>query len=115
MLLVAVEGDVVEVGGGEVCLNAPGALPGLAFMVKDKAEVAFVATLTESLRADEINVVQIAVIDDIAVAEHMSEAFKQAVFFKDYGGRGTPVSRNGNSPWGRRDATHISNPHRSRT
>ena len=49
----------------------------------DKAEVAFVATLAESLRANKIEVVQIAVINNVAMAEHRSESFKQAVFLKD--------------------------------
>jgi hypothetical protein len=38
--------------------------------VADKAEIAFVTTLTKSLCADEIYIVQIAIVDDVAAAEH---------------------------------------------
>ena len=49
----------------------------------DKAEVAFVTTLAESLSANEINIVQVAVVDDVAAAEHGAEAFEQAIFLKN--------------------------------
>ena len=58
------------------------ALPNLSIAVADKAEVAAVAALTECFGADEIDVVQIAVVDDVAVAEHGAEAFQYTVFGK---------------------------------
>ena len=45
----------------------------------DEAEVAAVAALAEGPGTDEINVVQIAVVDDVAVAEHRPEALQDAV------------------------------------
>ena len=44
-----------------------------------EAEVAAVAALTEGPGTDEIDVVQIAVVDDVAVAEHGPEALQDAV------------------------------------
>ncbi len=54
-------------------LYAFGSLPDLTFTVTDKAEVAEVAALAESFGADEIDVMKVAVIDDVAVAEHRAE------------------------------------------
>jgi hypothetical protein len=51
------------------------AFPDLALAVADKTEVAIVSSLAECLRADEIDIAQIAVVDDVAVAEHGTEPF----------------------------------------
>ena len=45
----------------------------------DKAEVALLPALAEGLGALEVDVVQIAVVDDVAVAEHGPEALQDAV------------------------------------
>ncbi len=49
----------------------------------DKAEIAFVTTLTKSLCADEIYIVQIAIVDDVAAAEHGAEPLQDAIFRED--------------------------------
>ena len=45
----------------------------------DKAEVIAVATLAEGFGADEIDVMKVAVVDDVAIAEHRAEAFQNPV------------------------------------
>jgi hypothetical protein len=50
--------------------------------VTDKAEVAAVTALAEGFGADEVDVVKVAVVDDVAMAEHRAEAFKNAVLGK---------------------------------
>ena len=55
------------------------ALPGLALTMPHEAEVAAVATLAEGLRADEIDVMKVAVVDDVAAAEHGAEALQHTV------------------------------------
>ena len=55
------------------------ALPDLAFVVTDKAEVAAVTALAEGFGADEVDVVKVAKFDDVAMAEHRAEALKNAV------------------------------------
>lgn len=42
--------------------------------MSDKAEVAFFSALAKCLGADEVDIVEDAVIDDVAVAEHLSES-----------------------------------------
>ena len=61
------------------CLNALGAFPNLVFAVTDKTEVTASAALTESLVADEVGVGQVAIVDDVGVAEHRTEAVKDTV------------------------------------
>ena len=46
----------------------------------DKAEVALLPALAEGLGALEVDVVQIAVVDDVAVAEHPAEPPQQVPF-----------------------------------
>ena len=41
-----------------------------------KAEVAAVAALAEGLGADEVDVMQVAVVDDVATAKHGTEAIQ---------------------------------------
>ncbi len=45
----------------------------------DKTEVTTSAALTECLGADEVGVGQVAVVDDVGVAEHGTEAVKDTV------------------------------------
>ena len=44
-----------------------------------KAEVAAVAALAEGLDADEVDVMQVAVVDDVAVAKHGTEAIQNPI------------------------------------
>lgn len=44
----------------------------------DKAEIAAVTALTEGLGADEVDVMEIPVVDDVAIAEHGAEALQKA-------------------------------------
>ena len=48
----------------------------------DEAEVAAVTALAEGPGADEIDIVKIAVVDDVAVAEHGPEAIQDAMLGK---------------------------------
>ena len=64
-------------------LSALGAFPNLAFAVTDKTEVTASAALTERLGADKVGVRQVAVVDDVGVAEHRTEAIKNTVTRKD--------------------------------
>lgn len=48
----------------------------------DEAEVAAVTALAEGPGADEIDIVKIAVVDDVAVAEHGPEALQDTVLGK---------------------------------
>ena len=61
------------------CLNALGAFPSFVLAVTDKTEVTTSAALTESLGADEVGVGQVAIVDDVGVAEHRTEAVKDTV------------------------------------
>ena len=54
-------------------------MPGLPFPMPDKSEIAAIAPLAKGLGADEIDVMKISVIDDIAVAEHGPEALQDAM------------------------------------
>ena len=49
----------------------------------DKAEVAFVTALTEGLCTYEIDIMQFAVVDDVAAAEHRSETLQNVIFGED--------------------------------
>ena len=49
----------------------------------DKAEVAHSTTLTEGLGTDEVGVRQRAIVDDVSVEEHRTEAFQHAALLKD--------------------------------
>ena len=46
----------------------------------DKAEVAFFSALAKRLGADEVDIVKVSVIDDVAVAEHLSESAQKTAF-----------------------------------
>ena len=46
----------------------------------DKAEVAFFSALAKCLGADEVDIVKVSVIDDVAVAEHLSESAQKTAF-----------------------------------
>ena len=46
----------------------------------DKAEVTFFSALAKCLGADEVDIVEVAVIDDVAVAEHLSESAQKIAF-----------------------------------
>ncbi len=54
-------------------------MPGLPFPMPDKSEIAAIAALAEGPGSDEIDIVQVAVVDDVAVAEHGPEALQDAV------------------------------------
>ena len=45
----------------------------------DETEVAAVTALADGLRADEIDVMKVSVIDDVAAAEHGAEPFQHTV------------------------------------
>jgi len=55
----------------------------LVSRVAHETEVAEVATLAEGLRADEVGVGQVAVVDDVAVAEHRAETLQYAIVAED--------------------------------
>ena len=57
-------------------------MPGLPFPMPDKSEIAAIAPMAKGLGANEIDVMKISVIDDIAVAEHGPEALQDAVLGK---------------------------------
>ena len=46
----------------------------------DKAEVTFFSALAKCLGADEVDIVEVAVIDDVAVAEHLSKSAQKIAF-----------------------------------
>jgi hypothetical protein len=52
------------------------ALPDFSPAMLHKAEVAAVAALAEGLGANEVDVMQVAVVDDVAAAKHGTEAIQ---------------------------------------
>lgn len=59
--------------------NALRPFPNFVFRVPDEAEVAQVAALAKGLGADEVGVGQVAVVDDVGVAEHRAETVDDTV------------------------------------
>ena len=57
-----------------------------------KAEIAHLPALAEGLGAFEVDVVQIAVVDDVAVAEHRPALRVQAFYTEQHTGRSSPYS-----------------------
>ena len=49
----------------------------------NEIEVAEISALAEGLGTDEVGVGQVAVIDDVAVAEHGTESVNHAIFRKN--------------------------------